>query len=281
MNSDIVVISWWSNCLGLKCLYNLCDYISNRKIFVIQVGKPEPIKEAFRKYLPAGICELRVPDHYPADHWAICEWVVKEKLKDSEGLWFFDHDFFIEGNGNDWLKRIDAIFAIKKIVLAHPLKKEEFSITNPAFWIAPKHLPPQAPGFSPIPPLANFMSEKPYAPRKPIRGLKMPEKDTMVACMEYLRPLGLVFQFNLLGQESDLTRFPDFTHLGGLYLFTYLEFPDILFSRVHNLIKSIEAFFKTCPPEWLEIEDPVLLKRIGEFGEHIPVYPFKPSLHEK
>lgn len=279
MKSSIVVISWWSNCLGLRCLHNICKYTSNRKIYVIQVGKQEPLKVAFRKYLPTNVCELYIPENCPAEHWAVCEWVAKEKLKDSKGLWFFDHDFFLKENCNEWLNKMDAVFVDNKTVLAYPSKNDEFSITNPAFWISPKQLPKEAPGFSPIPSMVNFMSEKPYGLRKPIRGLKMPKKDTMVACMEYLNQSGLVTQFSLLKGGDDLIRFPAFSHLGGLYLFTYLDFPGILYSRVQNLIKSMKAFFKTCPPEWLEIEDPVLLKRIADFEEHIPVYSFKTPSH--
>jgi len=49
MRSDYVVISWWSNCLGLTCLDRLIKNINNRKrkIYVIQVGKQEKQKELF------------------------------------------------------------------------------------------------------------------------------------------------------------------------------------------------------------------------------------------
>lgn len=273
MNSDIVVISWWSNCLGLRCLSNLCDYAPDRRVFVIQVGKQEYLKEAFRNYMPEKVVELSLPRKHLEEHWAVCEWVVRKKLNRHEGLWFFDHDFFIEENGEGWLKMMDEAFAAQKTALAYPVKKEGLSITNPAFWIDPKRLPEDAPGFSPIPALAGFRSRKPYAPRKPMKQLRTPEKDTMVACKEYLAQLGLATRFVLYEKENGFTPVPAFSHLGGLYFFTYLDIPPVLFPRTRKLVKEIKAFFNSCPSEWLEIEDPALLRRIAEFDQKIPVRP--------
>ena len=78
MKSDLVVISWWSNCLGLACLHNLATYTRNRNIYVVQVGKTEQQKERFRPHLPPGVEELPYPPDRSAEDWRVREAVAAE-----------------------------------------------------------------------------------------------------------------------------------------------------------------------------------------------------------
>jgi len=82
MKSDLVVISWWSNCLGLACLHNLATYTRNRNIYVVQVGKRSNKKNASgltcrlasRNCLTRRIVQPKIgasEKRLPANCWAI------------------------------------------------------------------------------------------------------------------------------------------------------------------------------------------------------------------
>ncbi len=59
MRSDLVVISWWSNCLGVACLHNLVNYTRNQNIYFIAVDKPEEHMERFRAHLRLRNCPIQ------------------------------------------------------------------------------------------------------------------------------------------------------------------------------------------------------------------------------
>ncbi len=109
------------------------------------------------------------------------------------------------------------------------------------------------------------MAQKPWERVQQRLELKRPKKDTLVACMEYLSAFGMVTQFDLHSEIKDALKFPFFSHLGGLYLFSYLDIPDFLYPEVSRLVYDFKAFLKTCPQEWIDIEDPVLMQRLHEF----------------
>ena len=135
MRSDLVVVSWWSNCLGLACLSNLVEYTRNRNIYVVQVGKPEEQKERFRALLPSAVEELPYPPNRGAEDWRVRETVARELLGDREGLWFIDHDLFVQEDCEGWLEEMDRRLEGTKLCLCHPSPRRGPAITNPTFWL--------------------------------------------------------------------------------------------------------------------------------------------------
>ena len=121
------------------------------------------------------------------------------------------------------------------------------------------------------------MAQKPWEPAQQRLELKRPIKDTMVVCMEYLSAFGMVAQFGMNSEIKDSLKFPYFSHLGGLYLFSYLDIPEFLYPELSRLVYDIKAFLKTCPQKWIDLEDPVLMRRLHEFEK---VSLFKDSLYE-
>jgi hypothetical protein len=264
MKSKIVVISWWSNCLGLECLHRLCQYASNRDILVIQVGKQEHVKRSFRNYMPDKVTELILPDNQNEEHWAVCEWIVRHELAHEKGLWFFDHDSFLLESYNEWLNDMDFYLLSNRFVLAHLSENGKLSITNPLFWISPSRLPKLAPGFSPIPPPENkAIANTPFDRAETVFKLKSPEKDTMVACAEFLNNLGLVAHLSSRNRETGIPLIPSFQHLGGLHLLTINKTPKFLENKVQQVKKRLTAILSTCPAEWLKSEDNVLINRLN------------------
>ena len=271
MRSDLVVISWWSNCLGLACLYNLIEYARNRNIYVVQVGKPEEQKERFRAYLPPGVEELPYPPDRGAEDWCVRETVACKLLGDREGLWFIDHDLFVQEDCEEWLEDMDRRFEGSSACLCHPSPARGLSITNPAFWLLPVRFPPGMPSFARLPYREEPVVNRPYALRQSA-ALIMPEKDTLVAAMEFLQERGLVCTFPLT--EGDRVTdgpapFPDFEHIGGLYTFTGEIPPESLHDWVARCVERFTAFYAACPPALVSIEDLVLMQRLEEFRQAV------------
>jgi hypothetical protein len=257
MRSDLVVISWWSNCLGLTCLFHLARHTKNRSIYVVQVGKSAAQRERFRDHLPSAVKELPYPANLPAEHCRVIEAVARDLLGDHRGLWFFDHDFFILENLEPWLTNMDWELEQSACCLCHLQPLVGPSITVPAFWMSPTRFPRGLPCFDTIPYKEMKVSQRPDLFRAQA-NLMMPEKDTLVLAREFLAEQGMICGFS----SHSL---PRSDHLGGLYMFAgeiLLEpFRDWMESRVERFT----AFYEKCPHEWVAAEDPVLLERFKEF----------------
>jgi hypothetical protein len=271
MRSDLVVISWWSNCLGLACLHNLVAYARNRNIYVVQVGKPEEQKERFRAYLPPGVKELPYPPDRGAEDWRVREAVARELLGDHAGLWFIDHDLFIQEDCEGWLDDMDHRFHQSDFCLCHPSPLRGPSITNPAFWLSPVRFPPGMPSFASVPYRENVVASQPYALRQSA-DLIMPEKDTLVAAMEFLQDRGIVYGFPLADGDrvaGGPAPFPSHEHLGGLYTFASEVLPKQFHDWMAHCVVRFTAFYAVCPRAWVDIEDPVLMQRLEEFRQAV------------
>jgi hypothetical protein len=267
VRSDLVVISWWSNCLGLACLHRLARHTRKRYLYVVQTGKPEAQKERFRSYLPLPVEELPYPPGRGAEDWRVRETVARELLGDRQGVWFIDHDLFIEEDCEGWLDDMDRRFEGSHVCLCHPASRRGPAITNPAFWLSPVRFPPGMPGFARLPYQEEPVASRPYALRQPA-ALIMPEKDTLVAAMEFLEERGMVCGFPLAEQNrmaGEPAPFPRCEHLGGLYTFTGEFPPASLRDWAARCVSRFTAFYETCPRAWVEAEDPVLLQRLREF----------------
>lgn len=261
MISPILVISWWSNCMALTCLHRLRKFAAGRELLVVQVGKKEELKTQFRKLLPQGVREILIDPGYPADHWMVLEKLAGDILKMEEGIWFWDHDLFLEQDAAAWLSAMDEFLSGSLIHLLYPEKRNGGPITHPAFWLSPRSLQETRPGFAPVPlPRGNAMANTPFLTKVETPALTHPQKDTLVACMEYLSALGKAHCF-------EVDSFPRFRHLGGLYLLAYSQLPPdpFLFRMIQNQI----SFFQTCPQEWLDSEDPVILERLRDLSREL------------
>jgi hypothetical protein len=278
MKSDLVVISWWSNCLGLASLHRLVAHTRNRNIYVVQAGKPEGQRECFRQHLPSSVRELPYPPEQSGEDWRVREAAARELLADREGLWFIDHDLFVGEDCEGWLEEMDHRLEASKVCLCHPVPRRGPSITNPAFWLSPLRFPAGMPGFARVPYQQDPAANRPYAPRHGTpSALIMPEKDTLVAAMEFLQALDMVCGFPLA--EADRLPggpacFPRYEHLGGLYTFTGTVPPPVLYDWVARCVERFTRFYAACPSAWVGIEDPVLMERLDQFrqaiGHHIP-----------
>ena len=304
MKSDLVVISWWSNCLGLSCLHRLVRHTRQRTILVVQVGKPEGQKERFRAHLPAAVTELPYPAHRSGEDWRVREAVARELLVDRAGLWFIDHDLYVQEDCEGWLEDMDCRFADSTVCLCHPLPRRGPSITNPAFWLSPLRLPPATPSFARLPYHEDPVAHRPYAPPQgpsfsadrreapsfsPERSdggpaaLVLPEKDTLVAAMEFLQERGMVCGFPLRDadrQDGGPASFPRYEHIGGLYTFAAGVPPKALDEWTARCVEQLTAFYATCPAAWMEVEDPALLQRLEEFRRAGPSRPGSPDRRE-
>lgn len=270
VRSDLVIISWWSNCLGLACLHRLVEY-TQRNIYVVQVGKPEEQKARFRAHLPPSVEELIYPPERSGEDWRVREAVARELLADREGVWFVDHDLFLQESCEDWLDDMDHRFQRAGVCLCYPSPVRGPSITNPAFWLSPVRFPPGMPSFARVPYREDPAAHRPYAPRTGGQAaLIMPEKDTLVAVLEFLQEQDMACGFPLT--EGDRVAggpnpFPRFEHIGGLYTFTGNMPPEPMHGWVARCVERFTAFYATCPRAWVEIEDPVLMRRLEEFRE--------------
>ena len=269
MNSDLVVISWWSNCLGLACLYNLVAYTRDRHTYVVQVGKPEEQQERFRMLVPPGVEELCYPPGRGTEDWRVRETVACELLADHEGLWFIDHDLFVQEDCSDWLQDMDCRFSQTEVCLCHASSHDGPSITNPAFWVSPRRFPVGMPSFARLPRQEGPTSHSPdAADASPVQI--MPQQDTLVAASEFLRERGLVCEFPLTEEEragDGPHRFPDCEHLGGLYTFAGPVPPESSRDWVARCVQRFSAFYAACPAVLVGAEDPALLERLEEFRQ--------------
>jgi hypothetical protein len=269
VRSDLVVISWWSNSLGLACLHKLVEHIQERSIYVVQAGKPEEQMERFRAYLPPSVEELPYPPERSGEDWRVREAVTRELLGGRAGLWFIDHDLFLQEDGESWFEEMDGRFEAADVCLCHPIPRRGPSITNPAFWLSPSRFPPGMPSFARVPYQEDPAAIRPYAPReyRPA-ALIMPEKDTLVAAMEFLQERGMVSGFPLAEEDQvpgGPAPFPRYEHIGGLYTFTGGIPPASLHDWLARCVEHFTEFYTACPPEWVGIEDPVLMERLEEF----------------
>lgn len=275
MKSDLVVISWWANCLGLACLHNLVTYTANRDIHVIQAGKTEEQKERFRAHLPFDVIELPYPPDRPAEDWRVREAVARELLGDHAGLWFIDHDLFMQQDCEGWLQDMDRRLGESNVCLSCAWPKRGHSITNPAFWLSPVRFPPGMPSFASVPYHENPVASRPYALRQ-TQNLTMPEKDTLVVALEFLQERGMVYGFPLTEADradGSPAPFPDCAHLGGLYTFTGEVMPELR-DWTARCVEEFTAFYAACPPAWIADEDPVLMERLAEFQQAV-----RPHVH--
>lgn len=260
MNSALVVISWWSNAIGLACLHHLARYTEGRTIYVVQVGKPEEQKARFRRYLPQHVQEHLYPPDLPAEHYHVIEYIAHHLLNRSEGVWFVDHDFFVHDSMTPFLSHADAVFAQSDCCLCYA--PSDFAITNPLFWLSPARLPPDLPGFAPVPfPAPSEVSRRPDVFRA-APDLIQPERDTLVCVAESLAARSLARHYHL-------HELPRHTHLGGLYLFSVELLPESFDHWVRGCVRAFRAFYEVCPPEWVAVECPVLLERLRELEEAI------------
>jgi len=271
MKSDLVVISWWSNCLGLACIHNLTIHAPNRTVYYLQVGKTAEGKERFRALVPPGVIELPYSAQRPAEDWRVREAAARELLGDHEGLWFIDHDLFVLEACTEWLSEADRRFAQSDVCLCHPVPRRGPTITNPAFWVSPLRFPADLPSFARLPYREEPVVARPYATRQPA-ALMMPEKDTLVVAMEFLQAKGMVCGFPLSDKHhapNGLAPFPRCEHIGGLYTFTGELPSEQLHGWTARCVNQFTAFYEACPTEWIDAEDPVLLERLAEFREAV------------
>jgi hypothetical protein len=271
LKSDLVVISWWSNCLGLACLYNLTLHAPDRTIYSIQVGKPEEGKERFRTLMPSGVLELQYSDNRGAEDWRVREAVARELLRDHEGLWFIDHDLFVLEDCTVWLADMDRHFAASNVCLCHPIPRRGPAITNPAFWLSPVRFPPGMPSFARLPYREEPIAARPYALRQSATSM-MPQKDTLVEAREFLQPLGMVCGFPLADGDrvpGGPASFPHHEHIGGLYTFASEPQPTLLYEWTSRCVEQFTRFYNACPRAWVNAENPVLLERLAEFRDAV------------
>jgi ribosomal protein S12 methylthiotransferase accessory factor len=271
MRSPIVVTSWWSNCLALTCLRQLRACAPGRELYVMQAGKSDAQMRRFRDLLPQGVTELPYPAHVAPDDSAMREYLAKEALRDLEGVWFFDHDAFLQVPAEAWFAEVDTVLSRSKACLCtrRPLPGE--GVTQPAYWLSPRRWPTGLSSFSPVP-----FRPRPYARRPDLHrhdgNLAIPGKDTLVQVYEELAAMNLTGTFYAGDGDSAghlLPPFPPHIHIGGLHLYTGVsqpprDLPPAFFEWRRHTLLSFDAFFRSCPPEWLAIEEPELLRRHAE-----------------
>ncbi len=271
MRSSVFVTSWWSNCLGLICLHRLQAFAPEREIYVMQAGKSEVQMERFRKFLPKSVKELLYPPHILADDSAMREYLAKDALRNYEGVWFFDHDTFLLTPAEHWFEMADNCFSNSDVCLCTRSPLPGCGITQPAYWLSPLRWPEGLSSFDPVP-----FTPKVYARRPDLHrhegDLTIPLKDTMVQVREELETMNMTCTFPVDGEDGThhfLSSFPQHIHIGGLHLYTVAtqprtDMPSAFFDWRRYILMSFDAFFQNCPREWLELEDPELLRRHTE-----------------
>ncbi len=264
MKSDLVVISWWSNCLALYCLQQLARYVHGRRVYVVQVGKSEEQKRLFRYYMPSDLVELSYEEGRGEWDWVVRETVGRELLASVEGLWFVDHDFFLLEDGSAWWDEMDRRLEGPAFCLAHAERELGQSVTDPLFWISPRRLPTDIPGFAPLAADPGTLSD-------PSRGnpgsgaTGVPRWETMAYMAHALRARKQVLTFPVGGNttvDGGPPALPKHQHLGGLYMFLHQSLPEELAERMSSYREAYRSFYKGCPPQWRSIEDPRLKERL-------------------
>lgn len=280
MRSIIVVTSWWSNCLALTCLGWLLKFAPARELLVMQAGKSEEQMERFREFLPDSVTELAYPSYILGDDSAMREYLVKDALRDEHGVWFFDHDTFLTEAADAWFEDADQRFTNSNVCLCtrNPLPRS--GVTQPAYWLSPRHLPDGLSSFAPVP-----FEPKPYSKRPDLNRhdgqLVLPDKDTLVQVQEELDDMGLAATFPTEDDESVqhfLSALPQHVHLGGLHLYTGpaqppANMPPAFYDWRQYTLMRFDTFFSHCPPELLAVEDPELLNRHREMLSTLKVTP--------
>jgi hypothetical protein len=265
MKSELVVVSWWSNCLGLSCLRHLRQQAPGRTLHVVQVGKSEAQKARFRRHLPPAVHELAYPPARPAEHCRVMEAVVRDLLPGHEGLWFIDHDVFFSEPLEPWLAAMDGAFQRSPLCLGYLAAQGRRAITSPLVWLSPRRLPVDLPGFEPVPFEPLPASRRPDLYHFPAAE-GIPEKDTLVRVLEFLAERGLA-------QSQPLGSLPPYRHVGGLYAFAFQQVPASLQAWLARCVERLSAFYATCPAEWLADEDPALLARLDAWRRMLPLDP--------
>lgn len=264
-HSAIVVISWWSNCLGLDCLHRLAQYTPDRELIVVQVGKSPEQKQRFREHLPPHVSELFYPDHAPGEHSRVIQNIALHQMPTASGIWFIDHDVFVHEDCQPWLVESDSIFSQRDLCLGlHAAPVNSPAITQPAFWLSPARWPTSLPSFDAIPFEPQASARRPDLFRH-TGAMHMPLKDTLVEARDILASTGRVARFALADAKLDLPTFPKHAHLGGLFLFAGPLLPPEFESWMKATVAQFTRFYAACSPEWLEIEDPELMRRLAEF----------------
>ncbi|MBZ0276768.1 MAG: hypothetical protein K8I60_11515 [Anaerolineae bacterium] len=263
--SSIVVISWWSNCLGLTTLHRLATYTHDRVIRVVQVGKSPEAKARFRRHMPSGVVELDYPEDAPAEHSQVIRDLVLRQLQGEAGVWFFDHDVFLTEDCETWLRTADAGFEQTDICLCVHPSPESPAITQPAFWVSPVRWPAHITQVDPIPFSPRDASRRPDLFRHE-GELRIPEKDTLMLAWETLSAIGRAERYHLMGEPpSELPPFPAHNHMGGLFLFSGPMLPPGFYGWMRATVTRFNQFYETC--DWREDEDAELLRRLAEFQQ--------------
>ncbi|MFH0878831.1 MAG: hypothetical protein V2A34_03885 [Lentisphaerota bacterium] len=272
MESSIVVTSWWSNCLALTSLRQLVAFAPGRKLYVMQAGKSDLQMARFRALLPGQVTELHYPPHLLTDDSPMREYLAREVFRSSEGVWFVDHDTFFLAGISAWLDAADAIFDSRNICICTRTPHLGAGVTQPAYWLSPGKWPQGLSSFDPIP-----FQPKPYTRRPDLHrhkeSLAIPGKDTLVQVWEELEARQMAGTFPLEEEPAGnhlLPAFPSHQHLGGLHVYTGwvqppASMPQAFFDWRRHVVSRFEEFFQSCPPEWMEIEEPELLRRHEEF----------------
>lgn len=263
MRSAIVIISWWANCLALRCLQHLTPRPAAADLFVLHVGKPAHQRDAFRRLAP-DVTELPYPPDAPADHCRVIAFVARRALRNYDSVLFLDHDVFLDGDLGEWLTAAEHRLRARGCLLAVPDGRRA-SLTSPAFWLAPAHWPddlsfdPQP--FTPCPEARHPGRVVSAAP------LRLPGQDTLFVARDALGPLGRVAVYPTAPPAGELPPFPAHEHLGGLYLFSLGCVPPGALAWARDVTGRFVRFFDDCPPAWLDAEDPVLPARLAHFAQ--------------
>ena len=267
MRSPLVVTSWWSNSLGLTCLHRLAEHPVRRPIYLIQAGKSAEQKARFRAGMPPGVIELAYPDELPADDSKMREYLALALLRELPGAWFIDHDAFFHEDPEPWFCRADIWLGASDACLCIGEPRDGPGITQPAYWLSPRRWPNGIASFDPVP-----FREKPHVRRPDLLrtdgDLMQPLKDTLVQAWEELAACGLAGWFPLAAESATkhaLPAFPSHTHLGGLHVYTNPTPTGGVDDWTAATVAAFDAFFAACPPAWLAIEEPELLRRHAEF----------------
>lgn len=287
LRSSLVVISWWSNCLALDCLDKLLAFTTHRPIYVVQVGKSPEQKARFRARLPERVVELDYPENLPGEHSRVIYTVAFSLLAAQAGIWLVDHDVFFQAGLEDWLDAADDHLAQGEACLCLPRREPgNPANTNPLFWLSPRRWPAEIDCIDPIPFQMRDESRRPDLFRSQL-SLVMPQKDTLMQAKEMLEPRGMVSFYPLNAGPGRAERvnsvtcplesLPVHRHLGGLSLFAS-QVPADLYQQldwfrcwVQETVSKFVQFYETCPSEWLDSEDPVLIQRLGEYREFVHV----------
>lgn len=272
IRSRMIVISWWSNCLGLACLYRLVEFAPQREIDYVQVGKTQASRDRFRSLAPAQARELFYPEQAPAEHSRVLQAVALGQMHDECGVWFFDHDLLMQAEMGGWLDVADDLLSQTRTCLCFPARAGSQAITQPLFWLSPARWPDGIAGFDPVPYHAHPVSLRPDLVRHS-GVMHMPVKDTLVKACEELAEKGLVEYFPLRsGADAGgkpfplrLPSLPAHMHLGGLSLLAGPLLPASFTDWMHNTVARFRAFFDACPPAWIRSEDPELLARLRQY----------------